>query len=152
MISADDNDTMSTIFPTPIRNPMADRTWGEPEIVFHDNSYFLIYDTFPVQGGPACLMTSPDGVHWREEGAVLWPENPICIECVSIRRYQDDGPFVLSYDAHVDGRPDSRFRTTSASGRSFRTPSWRRTNATTAPHRFTTTTRLRIHLVGGLPG
>jgi hypothetical protein len=98
------------VFPTPKLNPMAERAWGEPAIAWHDGEYCIIYDTFPVEGGPACLMTSRDGVYWREEGAVLWPlAGEQCIECPDIRRFEPNGPFVINYDARVDGRKATRF-------------------------------------------
>jgi hypothetical protein len=97
------------VFATPILNPMPEKTHGEPAITWHDGEYVLVYD-FAIDGGPACLMTSTDGVYWREEGAILWPiPGERCIECPDLRQCQPDGPFVLSYDAHPKGTHIRRF-------------------------------------------
>lgn len=94
------------VFASAIQAPMADKAYGEPAIVWHEGEYFLIYDTFGAANGPACLMTSKDGVYWKEEGAILYPDpdhDDGCIECPDLRQYTSDGPFVLSYDAKVKG-------------------------------------------------
>src|ERR1044071_4709598 len=61
------------VFATPINAPYADVAWGEPAIAWDNGEYFLIYDDF-VDGAPANLMTSRDGVYWKEEGPVLYPD------------------------------------------------------------------------------
>ncbi len=99
------------VFATPIKAPSAEGAWGEPAIAWHNGEYFLIYDHFNVPNGPACLMTSKDGVYWKEEGAILYPSadhDHGCIECPDLRQFEPDGPFVLSYDAKVEGRAHVR--------------------------------------------
>jgi hypothetical protein len=104
--------TPQNVFATPILNPMAEHAYGEPAIAWHDGEYFLVYDHIGVEGGPAGLMTSTDGVYWREEGSVLLP-NPGegCVACLDIRRFKANGPFVMNYDAKVEGEWVTRFAT-----------------------------------------
>lgn len=95
------------VFAAPRQAPEADLAYGEPAIAWHAGEYFLIYDNFNVPNGPACLMTSKDGVHWKEEGAILYPDadhDDGCIECPDLRQFTPGGPFVLSYDAKPKGR------------------------------------------------
>ncbi|MBE0556757.1 MAG: hypothetical protein IH628_05940, partial [Proteobacteria bacterium] len=94
------------VFAQAILAPGAAQAYGEPAIVWHNGEYFLIYDTFGMKNGPTCLMTSKDGVFWKEEGAILYPDpdhDDGCIECPDLRQYTPDGPFVLSYDAKLKG-------------------------------------------------
>jgi hypothetical protein len=94
------------VFATAIQAPLAEKAYGEPAIAWHNGEYFLIYDTFGAANGPACLMTSKDGVYWREEGAILYPDadhDDGCIECPDLRQFAPGGPFVLSYDAKLKG-------------------------------------------------
>jgi len=90
------------VFPTPILNPMADKTWGEPAITWHNGEYFMIYDIIQVSG-PLCLMTSRDRIYWKEEGPILTPgEGCRNFACCDIRRFSPDGPYIMNYDAYVD--------------------------------------------------
>lgn len=94
------------VFAQAMHVPGAEYAYGEPTIVWHEGEYFLVYDTFGMENGPACLMTSKDGVYWKEEGAILYPDpdhDDGCIECPDLRQYTPDGPFVLSYDAKLKG-------------------------------------------------
>lgn len=100
------------VFAAPRQAPEADLAYGEPAIAWHAGEYFLIYDNFNVPNGPACLMTSKDGVYWKEEGAILYPDadhDDGCIECPDLRQFTPGGPFVLSYDAKLKNR-DSHVR------------------------------------------
>ncbi len=95
------------VFAAPRQAPEADLAYGEPAIAWHAGEYFLIYDNFDVPNGPACLMTSKEGVYWKEEGAIHYPDadhDDGCIECPDLRQFTPGGPFVLSYDAKLKGR------------------------------------------------
>lgn len=93
--------TLHNVFATPVDLPVPENIHGEPAIAWHDGEFFLFYDLFPATG-PLYLMSSKDGVYWREAGPVLHGDTPEHrVECADIRRFDPGGPFVMSYDTRI---------------------------------------------------
>jgi hypothetical protein len=103
---------LHNVFATPVDLPDPENIHGEPAIAWHDGEFFLFFDMFP-SAGPLYLMTSKDGVYWKEEGAVLRGDTPEHrVECADIRRFEANGPFVMSYDTRIGkGEKQTHFAT-----------------------------------------
>jgi arylsulfatase A-like enzyme len=104
--------TLHNVFASPVDLPDPENIHGEPALAWHDGEFFLFYDLFP-SAGPLYLMTSKDGVYWKEEGPALHGDTPEHrVECADIRRFDPDGPFVMSYDTRIGkGEKQTRFAT-----------------------------------------
>ncbi|MBL9132505.1 MAG: sulfatase-like hydrolase/transferase, partial [Verrucomicrobiaceae bacterium] len=86
--------------------------WGGQWIWHHDGTWYWIYDSLRHPGVPLHLLTSKDGVYWREEGAFFgstedYPKSqPFNPEVYRL----DDGRWVLAYSIWGSGQDGFRLR------------------------------------------
>jgi hypothetical protein len=89
------------LFPVPFhpqRPQPSSKIWGGMFLWWHDGTYYMSYDAWnnPL---PLYLLTSKDGVYWKQEGAWFEKDNPAKVVLnPEIYKLKPDGPFVIAYE------------------------------------------------------
>jgi hypothetical protein len=88
------------LFPVPFSPQVPipfDWAYGGMFLWWNDGTYYMIYDAC-VKPLPLYLMTSKDGVYWKQEGAYFDKDEPgKCVYNPEIYKLKPDGPFVMAY-------------------------------------------------------
>jgi hypothetical protein len=73
--------------------------WGGMFLWWHDGIWYMVYDAYGNQHPlPLYLLTSKDGVYWKQEGAYFDKDNPNkFVANPEIFKLKPDGPFVMAY-------------------------------------------------------
>lgn len=92
----------SGLFPVPFHPGVpqpSSQIWGGMFLWWHAGTYYMIYDAFSaVNPLPGYLLTSKDGVYWRQEGAYFDKDKPnMPFINPEVYRLKPDGPFVMAY-------------------------------------------------------
>ena len=90
------------LFPVPFHPGVpSPSSWirGGMFLWWHDGTYYLIHDAFGSSHPlPLYLLTSKDGVYWKQEGAYFDKDNPKSgVYNPEIYKLKPDGPWVIAY-------------------------------------------------------
>ena len=86
----------------PQRPSPASMIWGGQFAWWNDGTFYLVYDTFGQNKLPYYLITSKDGVYWKEQGAYFDTDSDIDPEKFGVinpevYKLGKDGPFCMAY-------------------------------------------------------
>ncbi|TSA37449.1 MAG: hypothetical protein D4R65_00830 [Verrucomicrobiaceae bacterium] len=91
------------LFPVPFHPGVpvpSSQIWGGMFLWWNDGTYYLIYDAANAARPLGLyLLTSKDGVYWKQEGAYFDKDNPNKLVCnPEIYKLKPDGPWVIAYE------------------------------------------------------